>query len=140
MTPPLPRRDRSPDPVRDHLKEVRRGLLRLHKALIDAERAVWERDVGPVSNGRFLQALIEDPFFAWLRPFSGLIVEVDERMATGEPLPDAEARAYVERIRALVQPTGAEAEHYERVRQRDAGVLLAHVELEARIDAAPETA
>ncbi len=140
MTPPLPRRDRSPDPVRDNLKEVRRGLLRLHKALIDAERAVWERDIGPVSNGRFLQALIDDPFFAWLRPFSGLIVEVDERLATGEPLPDAEARAYVERIRALVQPTGAEAERYERVRQRDAGVLLAHVELEARIDATPETA
>ncbi|HEU0077575.1 MAG TPA: hypothetical protein VFQ76_08005 [Longimicrobiaceae bacterium] len=140
MTPSLPRRDRSPDPVRDHLKEVRRGLLRLHKALIDAERAVWERDTGPVSNGRFLQALIEDPFFAWLRPFSGLIVEVDERLATGEPLPHAEASAYVERIRALVQPTGDEAERYERVRQRDAGVLLAHVELEARIDAAPETA
>ena len=73
MTPHIPRRDRSPDPVRDHLKEVRRGLLRLHKALIDAERAVWERETGPVSNGRFLQALIEDPFFAWLRPFSGLI-------------------------------------------------------------------
>ena len=140
MTPPLPRRDRSPDPVRDHLKEVRRGLLRLHKALIDAERAVWERDTGPVSNGRFLQALIEDPFFAWLRPFSGLIVEVDERLATGEPLPHAEARSYVERIRALVRPTGDEAERYDRVRQRDAGVLLAHVELEARIDAAPETA
>ena len=140
MTAPLPRRDRSPDPVRDHLKEVRRGLLRLHKALIDAERAVWERDTGPVSNGRFLQALIEDPFFAWLRPFSGLIVEVDERLATGEPLPGEEARGYVERIRALVQPMGDEAERYERVRQRDAGVLLAHVELEARIDAAPETA
>ncbi|MET0400581.1 MAG: hypothetical protein ABW277_27575 [Longimicrobiaceae bacterium] len=140
MTPPLPRRDRSPDPVRDHLKEARRGLLRLHKALIDAERAVWERDTGPVSNGRFLQALIEDPFFAWLRPFSGLIVEVDERLATGEPLPGEEARAYVERIRALVRPTGEEAERYERVRQRDAGVLLAHVELESRIDAVPEGA
>lgn len=141
MTPPIPRRDRSPDPVRDGLKEVRRGLLRLHKALIDSERAVWERQSGgPRSNGAFLQALIQDPFFEWLRPFSSLIVEMDEALATGDPLSQAQARAYVERVRGLVRPAGEEAERYERVRQRGTGVLLAHVELEDRIAAALETA
>lgn len=139
MTPPNPRRDRSPDPARDRLKEVRRGLLRLHKALIDAERAAVERDSGPMSNGRFLQALIQDPYFAWLRPFSGLIVEIDETLSTGEPLPEPQARAFVERVRALVVPEGEEeARRYERVRQLDPGVLIAHVELEARIAAALE--
>jgi len=139
MTPPISRRDRTPDPVRDHLREVRRGLLRLHKALIDAERATWERQGdGPVTNGAFLQALIQDPYFAWLRPFSGLIVEIDEVLAAREPLARPQASAYVERVRALVQPAGEEAEHYERVRQRAPEVLLAHVELEARIDAAPD--
>ncbi|HEX2191548.1 MAG TPA: hypothetical protein VHG51_21730 [Longimicrobiaceae bacterium] len=140
MTPPTPRRDRSPDPVRDRLKEVRRGLLRLHKALIDSERAAVERESGPMSSGQFLQALIQDPRFAWLRPFSGLIVEIDETLATGEPLPPPEARAFVERVRALVVLEGEEAERYERVRQRDAAVLIAHVELEARIAAALEAA
>jgi hypothetical protein len=138
MSPPVSRRDRSPDPVRDQLKEVRRGLLRLHKALIDAERAVFERDRGALSSGAFLQALIQEPHFAWLRPFSGLIVEIDEALAAGDPLSPPQARAYVDRVRALVEPEGEEGEHYERVRQRDPAVLIAHVELEARIAAAGE--
>lgn len=134
----ISRRDRLPDPVYRYLKDVRKGLLRLHKALIDAERAVFERDNGPMSNGRFLQALIQDPFFAWLRPYSGLIVEIDEAFAGPDPLSEPAAREFVERVRALVEPADAEeAARYERVRQRDPGVLLAHVELASRIAAGP---
>ncbi|HEV2146576.1 MAG TPA: hypothetical protein VGR37_04090 [Longimicrobiaceae bacterium] len=140
MSPPVSRRDRSPDPVRDNLKEVRRGLLRLHKALIDAERATFERDHGALTNGAFLQALIQDPFFAWLRPFSGLIVEIDEALAARDPLPPQQARAYIGRVRELVEPEDEDAERYARVRQRDPAVLIAHVELEARIAAAGEAA
>ena len=34
--------DRPSDPVRQQVVEVRRALLRLHKALIDSERAAFE--------------------------------------------------------------------------------------------------
>lgn len=140
MAIPSSRSNPPTDPVRQRLVEVRRGLFRLHKALIDSERATFERRHGAMSNGQFLQALIQDPFFAWLRPFSGLIVEIDELLATKEPVAEGVARGYVEQIRGLVEPAGAEEEgeggRYEEVRQRDPGVLIAHVELADRIAAA----
>lgn len=136
MRPSPFRRGTPPDPVRQQLLEVRKGLLRLHKALIDSERLEYERGHGQMSNGQFLQALIQDPFFAWLRPYSGLIVEIDEVLATREPVAEADARDFVERVRALVLLPGeggsAEA-RYETVRQRDPAVLLLHVELTSRI-------
>lgn len=127
----------SPEPVRNRLVEVRRGLLRLHKTLIDSERAVFERSHGPMTNGQFLQALIEEPFFAWLRPFSGLIVQIDEALHAKEPVTEPGARSFIEQVRALVGD-GEAAERYELVCRRDADVLLAHVELTSRIDAASE--
>lgn len=130
----------SPDPAREQLREVRRGLFRLHKTLVDSERAAFERDRGSVSGTQFLQALIQDPAFAWLRPFSGLIIEVDEALASKEePITGERARAYIARIEALVSPGDDDASHrYERVRQRDPDVLLAHVELTGRIETARE--
>ena len=60
--------ERPTDPVRQQIVEVRRALLRLHKALIDSERAAFEARAGATSNGQFLQLLLQDPFFVWLRP------------------------------------------------------------------------
>jgi hypothetical protein len=128
----------SPDPIRWQLREVRRGFFRLHKTLVDAERAAFEKTQGRLSNGQFLQALIQDPFFAWLRPYSSLLVEIDEALAAKERLSEPSARAYIEQVRALVAPVeGEEASNrYEHVRQRDPNVLVAHVELTAHIGAA----
>lgn len=140
MAAPSPRRRRGPDPVRDPLVEVRRGLFRLHKALIDAERRAFENRHGELSNGQFLQALIQDPFFEWLRPFSGLIVEMDEALAAAEPLTAQDARGYLSRTHALVAPdAGSEAEaRFVGVRQRAPEVLGAHMELLKRIAVASE--
>ena len=132
-----PRAGGEPDPVRQHLIEVRRGLLRLHKALIDSERAVFERDRGPLTSGQLLQALLEEPAFAWLRPFSGLIVEIDEALAAREPMEPDAARGYLDRVQALVAvPEENDADvstKYERAVRRDPDVLVAHVELTGRL-------
>jgi hypothetical protein len=130
------RRNPTPEPLRQRLKAVRLALLRLHKALIDAERGEWEKSRGPATGNELLKALIDDPFFAWLRPFSGLIVEIDEALAGDAAVSEADARAYVERARELVavdegdEPT---VNRYDRVCRRDPGVLLLHVELSSRI-------
>ena len=133
--PARSRRPDSPmDPVRQRLLEVRKGLLRLHKTLIDSERAVFERESGPMTNGEFLQALLNEPFFAWLRPYSGLIVELDETLHNGEQVTESMSRAYVERVRALVASGDSKEEtRYHEVVRRDTDVLLAHVELNSRI-------
>lgn len=122
------------DPLRAHLVEVRRGLLRLHKSLIDSERRVFEQQAGAQSNMQLLQALIDDPFFAWLRPFSGLIAEIDAGLSEDEPVTPDAARAYLVRAAGLVAPP--EDGRFAEVRRRDAGVLFAATELHRQIAAA----
>jgi len=131
-----PARNPTPEPRLQRLKAVRLALLRLHKALIDAERGEWERSRGPATSGELLKALMEDPFFAWLRPFSGLIVAIDEALAGHAAVSEADARAFAERARELVavdegdEPT---VNRYDLVCRRDPNVLVLHVELSSRI-------
>jgi hypothetical protein len=141
-------RDRSPDePHLRELEEVRRALFRLHKTLVDAVRAAAERESGPVSSGAFLQSLIGDPELAWLRDFSGLIVEIDEARAGDPPPSPAGARALIERVRDLVSSADAgtairEASRYGEASRLNTDVLLAHLELMSRIEGKdpPDTA
>lgn len=137
----LPHARAATEPVRQKLKGVRRGLLHLHKTLIDAERAAREQSGGGVSNSAFLQTLIHDPGMAWLQPFTGLIVEMDEALASrDEPLTEQAALGYLERVRALVEPEqdSDTAERYAALRQRDADARAAHQAVSARLDEAAE--
>lgn len=63
------------------LKEARNGLLKLHKMLLDHERFAYEKQHGLLGPTEFLQVLLDDVDFAWLRKFSILIVEIDEMFA-----------------------------------------------------------
>jgi len=63
------------------LKNGRDRLLKLHKTLLDHERRIYEGINGPQTPAQFLNILLEDPDFSWLRKFSTLIVEVDEMFA-----------------------------------------------------------
>lgn len=58
--------------------QIRNKLLRFHKVLLDWERGNYEREAGTVSAVRFLELLLGDPRFEWLRRISTLIVKVDE--------------------------------------------------------------
>jgi hypothetical protein len=132
------RPERDPDPVRNQLRDVRRGLFRLHKTLIDAERALFEQRSGPLAPGSFLQLLIHDEFFAWLRPFSSLIVEMDEVLAArDEPIGQERARGYLAQVRDLIATSASHetpsVSRYDEVHRRDPSVLLAHVELTRRL-------
>ncbi|HEU0302603.1 MAG TPA: hypothetical protein VFR37_24295 [Longimicrobium sp.] len=129
-----------PDPVRDHLAEVRRALMRLHKALIDSERPRFEaRRGGAVTSTQLLGALLDDPFFQWLRPFSQLMAAMDEALFDGdEPVTVEGARGFVQRAHALVTPAAGDADDspYARARLRDPAVLFAHTEFHRRVAAA----
>jgi hypothetical protein len=65
----------------DTLREARNSLLKLHKMLLDDERFSYEKQHGLLSPTEYLQVLLEDTDFAWLRQFSILIVEIDEMFA-----------------------------------------------------------
>ena len=112
------------------LREVRLALLRLHKALLDAERLRFERDFGRVQDGfAFLQLVVNDPAFAWLRPLSALIVDLDEQLDADEPLTGAGVERLREEVRLLTTPEkgGSEYAHnYDRAMQESPDVLLLH--------------
>ena len=69
------------DADRSLLRELRNALLHLHKTLLDWQRAEFEQDRGPMPATQLLQFIFNDEAFAWLRPMSGLIVEIDEALA-----------------------------------------------------------
>ena len=84
------------------LKSGRESLLKLHKSLLDHERAIYERVNGPVNAGQFLNILLEDPDFAWLRKFSTLIVEIDELFDQKDGITEEAIEAHVTKLRELI--------------------------------------
>src|SRR6187402_3618491 len=92
--------------TRDELKQLRQGLLRLHKTLLDLERRGYERARGQITNSyEFLQLVLKDPWFDWLHRLSELIVQIDESLDSREsetPLTEEDAKALLERAKVLL--------------------------------------
>lgn len=84
------------------LKNGRDSLLRLHKSLLDHERAIYEGINGPVNAGQFLTILLDDPDFAWLRKFSTLIVEIDELFDQKDAVTVEAVDQLIEKLRDLI--------------------------------------
>src|SRR5579862_2258022 len=92
---------------RGKLMEVRDGLLRLHKVLLDWERIRYERTNGRIDDlMQVLHLTINDPSFAWLRGLSTLVVEMDERMEDKKkPLTPGDVMALRDEARTLLTPS-----------------------------------
>lgn len=86
----------------ERLRLSRDALLKLHKSLLDRERVIYEGLYGPVSAGHFLNLLLDDREFAWLRRFSSLIVEIDEMFDQADGFSDDKVLLYISRMRRLI--------------------------------------
>ena len=121
--------------ARQRLTELRQILLTLHKALLDSERTAYELVHGEVpSAGAFLQLLINDPWFEWLRPITTLLVQIDETLAAKKPPAAApEIERLIADTRALLSPSrevNGFWKRYSGAVQRDPGVSLLHAQME----------
>ena len=119
-----------PDPTRERLTGLRNGLLKLHKSLMDSERALYERDVQRItSTGQYLGLVLNDPWFAWLRELSQFIVMIDEILDLEEPPTALDAGRLIAQARTLLSPAegtnGFGGKYYELM-QRDPVAVLAH--------------
>jgi hypothetical protein len=87
------------------LDRARNDLLRVHRALLATERARYEKVRGRIANNSaFLQLVISDPWFDWLRPMAQLVLMIDERTTDKKSvLGTAEARALLDRARGLLR-------------------------------------
>jgi hypothetical protein len=112
------------------LHQLSKALLRLHKSLLDGERAAYERIHGPIpSNGAFLQLVLGDPAFAWLRHLSKLMAELDDVADTRNASAAEKISNLMASLRILLTPVeGGEAfgGRYHEALQRDPEAVLAH--------------
>ncbi len=115
----------------ERLRGLRRALLHLHKTLLDDERARFERVRGRIeSSGVFLQLVLHDEWFAWLRPLSAFVVQIDE-LFDAEEATEAEAHALIVQARSLLKPEEegeGPGEKYRAALQRMPEVVLEHAE------------
>ena len=86
----------------DTLRYARNLLLTLHKSLVDRERASYEAVNGQQNAGQFLNLLLENPDFAWLRKFSILIVEIDEMFDFKDGISNEMVLANLQKVRELI--------------------------------------
>ena len=136
-----PRGARRPRPVyngmvddeRERLRELSRGLFRLHGLLMDRERRTYEDRYGPVGARELLQLLLNDPQFAWLRSLSGLMARVDELVDSDEPVAAADARQLFEEAHRLLKSgdAGAFQDKYRDALQESPDVVMAHAGISA---------
>jgi hypothetical protein len=116
--------------LRESLRELSKHLLPLHRALIESARGDYATMIAPVTGpGHLLQLLNEDPLFAWLKPLTSLIVDIDE-MARVDFIP-ADFEAVTARAESLfgTTPDAAFARQYVPLLQRDVDVAIAHAAL-----------
>ena len=134
---PLRGRPSDEDTIRRPLLELHDALVHLHKVLLDSEKAVYESTVGPIhSPNHFFQLLTGDPWFAWLRSISQLIVAIDETLDAKEELTSQSVDAVMSQSVFLLLPAesgGEFGERYVAALQRDPRVVLAHAQVAKRI-------
>jgi hypothetical protein len=92
---------------RSRLGTIRNSLLALHKILLETERVRYERINGRINDMfQLLNLTINDPAFAWLRPLSTLIVQIDEHLDDKEnPLTMEKSAVLTKEVRELLTPS-----------------------------------
>jgi hypothetical protein len=119
--------------ARAQMKDLRLRLLQLHKALLDAQRASYERAHGRVaSTGEVLRLVMHDEHFAWLRVLSGLIVRMDEMLDQKTPVTERDAEALWQEARSLFarsEPSADFTSKYYEAIAHDADSMKMHAEI-----------
>ena len=113
------------------LDTLRHALLHLHKTLLDAQRARYEREHGRVeSTGELLDLVLKDASFEWLRVLSALIAGLDELTEAGGDA-GAEIGGIIDRLRTLVRFEGNPGftGPYREIIEAVPDALVAHVQL-----------
>jgi hypothetical protein len=114
------------------LRELRLLLLRLHKALLNSERVVYEQFHGRIqSTGEFFQLVISHEWFSWLRPISQFIIQIDEALSPKQPATLDQATSLLADARKLLEPAPEGTtlqKRYYRAIQRDPEIALMHAE------------
>jgi len=124
--------------LRQDLEAVSRALQALHKQVLEAEGAYLPGR----SSLELLDRLLNDPQWAWLRPLSSLITDLDEALAKDTDVTASDAASAAGHVRALVFGLGEPRDEaflgrYRPLLQVSPPLASAHGELKRLIDALP---
>lgn len=128
----MPRTNISLDKNGRLLKEARLQLLKLHKILVDNERETFEKNNGQVTSGHFLNVLINDKNFEWLKKFSSLIVQIDEMFDLDDGVSANMIEDQLLQMKNLLELTNSDDEFrakYTKVLQDDPEIQDKHQQL-----------
>lgn len=113
-----------------NLSEVREHLLQLHKALLEYQKHIYEKDSGPMQNpNHFYNVVVGDPSFAWLRTLSALVVSIDEILESKEVVSDEKLVSiarYTNKLLSETNETDAFTTNYSQALQSDPVVKQLH--------------
>jgi hypothetical protein len=106
--------------------------MALHAALLEFERQAYEETHGPTKAAELLRLLLNDAHFAWLRPLSGVIAQIDEALdprARRDPrTADVDVKSFFRATEELLRSgdPGAFQTKYRDALQRSPEVVMAH--------------
>ncbi len=116
------------DETRQKLKELSKALLRLHKSLLDSAKVEYEAKNGAIASvNQYLQLVLDDPHFAWLRKISSLIALIDEAVSIRRPANEIEARALLTEAKNLLNFEDEEEafnDKFQAALQKDANAVV----------------
>lgn len=120
----------------DELTALSARLRQLHARVLEIERSFHT----PVSPLELLDRLTKDPQWAWLRPLSTLIAEIDHVLAQSQPATEYDWAAVAGHARELLGDSAVESEFAQRYRgllQMSPDLVSTHGEVKALLKRAP---
>src|SRR5262249_62191718 len=114
------------------LKILSTRLMALHSALLQYARQGYEQTHGETNPAELLQLLLNDWHFAWLRPLSGIIAQIDEaldpRAARYDTRDGNDPKQFFDATHRLLRSgeIGAFQTKYPEALQQSPDVVMAH--------------
>ena len=116
---------------RGGIAKLSEALRQLHGALVDDAKADYQKAEGPIAGpGALLQLLTHHESFAWIRPLSSHLAELEHADATRD---DEKLRDQLIAVERLFAPTSPFATRYFASFQRSPDVVMLHAATQAAL-------
>jgi hypothetical protein len=118
------------DRTRRNMKDLSKSLLRLHKTLLEDAKIEYETKNGAITNpNHYLQLVLNDVHFAWLRKISSLVALIDETASVRRPASEPEAKALLHEVRGLLNFEDADEnfnDKFQAALQKSSDAVIVH--------------
>lgn len=110
------------------LEKISKNLKLVHKHLLDNERVAAEvrlgRNLAPLE---FFNLLTRDESFAWMKPLSALMAEIDEFIDETENVSEQDVQGIRSRVDFVLRdPTSKVSARYLQYLPQDPDLIIAH--------------